>query len=45
VEVASIPSAVLIRDTTDNGKGLTLHVTPAAWSHFTTRLRNNRALT
>lgn len=44
VEVASAPSTVLIHDTTDNGKGLTLGVTPTAWSHFTSRVRANRAL-
>jgi len=44
VEVASILSEVLIRDTTDNGQGLTLGVAPAAWSHFTSRVRANRAL-
>ena len=44
VELASAPPAVLIRDTTDNGQGLTLRVTPAAWAHFTTRIRANRAL-
>jgi hypothetical protein len=44
VEAGHIPGAILIRDTTDNGKGLTLHVTPAAWSHFATRIRANRAL-
>jgi len=35
---------VLIRDTTDSGQGLTLRVIPAAWAHFTTRVRANRAL-
>ena len=44
VEVASTPNAVLIRDTTDHGQGLTLRVTPAAWWHLTTRIRDNRAL-
>jgi hypothetical protein len=43
VEVGT-DGAVLIRDTTDNGKGLTLRVTPAAWSGFTTRIRVNRTL-
>jgi hypothetical protein len=43
VEVASTPCMVLIRDTSDNGKGLTLRVTPVAWSHFTTRIRANHA--
>jgi hypothetical protein len=44
VEAGSAPGVVLIRDTTDNGNGLTLHVTPAAWSDFTTRIRANGAL-
>jgi hypothetical protein len=44
VETGTEPGAVLIRDTTDNGNGLTLRVTPAAWSRFTTRIRANRAL-
>jgi hypothetical protein len=43
VEAGTMPGAVLIRDTTDNGKGLTLRVTPAAWTSFTTRIRANRA--
>ncbi len=44
VEAGHVPGAVLIRDTTVNGQGLTLRVTPAAWAHFTTRIRANRAL-
>lgn len=44
VVAGSVPGAVLVRDTTDNGNGLTLHVTPAAWSDFTTRIRAHHAL-
>jgi hypothetical protein len=39
VEAGHIPGAILIRDTTDKGGGLTLRVTPAAWTDFTTRIR------
>jgi hypothetical protein len=39
VEAGSVLGAILVRDTTDNGKGLTLRVTPAAWQDFTTRIR------
>ena len=44
VEAGHVPGAVLIRDTTDNGQGLTLRVTPAEWAQFTTRIRANRAV-
>ena len=42
VEAGHVPGAILIRDTTDNGQGLTLRVTPAAWANFTTRVRASR---
>ena len=44
VEAGSVPGAVLVRDTTDKGKGLTLRVTPAAWARLTTRIHAGRAL-
>jgi len=44
VEVGHAACAVLVRDTKDNGAGLTLQLTPAAWTRFTTRIRVNRAL-
>jgi hypothetical protein len=44
VEAGHLPGAILIRDTTDSGNGLTLHVTPVAWAQFTARIRANRAL-
>lgn len=41
VEAGHVPGAVLIRDTTDNGTGLVLRVTPADWARFTTTVRAN----
>jgi hypothetical protein len=39
VETATSANTVLIRDTTDNGTGLTLQVTPAAWTAFLTTIK------
>ena len=39
MEVVHKRGAILIPDTTDNGKGLTLWVTPTAWQNLTTRIR------
>jgi hypothetical protein len=39
IEVADTASAVLIRDTKDNGRGPVLRVTPEAWTSFTASLR------
>ncbi len=39
VEAGQLPGAVLVRDTKDNGTGPVLHVPPAAWLHFTSRVR------
>jgi hypothetical protein len=44
VEAGHAPGAILIRDTTDSGNGLTLRVTPAAWTQFTMAIRANRVL-
>jgi hypothetical protein len=44
VEAGHVRGAILIRDTTDNGMGLTLRVTPAAWTHFTTHIRLHQEL-
>jgi hypothetical protein len=44
VEAGHVPGAVLVRDTTDNGTGLVLRVTPAAWTRFTTAVRADTAL-
>jgi hypothetical protein len=44
VEAVGTPGAILIRDTKDNGKGLTLRVPPSAWQDFTTRIRARRLL-
>jgi hypothetical protein len=39
VEAGTLPGAVLVRDTKDNGTGLVLSVTPAAWTAFLTTVR------
>jgi hypothetical protein len=39
VETGQVPSAILIRDTTQHGHGPVLQVTPAAWRHLTTAIR------
>jgi hypothetical protein len=43
VELGHAQTAVLVRDTKDNGTGLTLRVTPSAWARFTTTIRSTRA--
>jgi hypothetical protein len=43
VEVGRAQTAVLVRDTKDNGTGLTLRVTPSAWARFTTTIRTTSA--
>ena len=44
VEAGTIPGAILIRDTKDNGRGPVLRFTPAAFAEFTSRLRRDAAL-
>jgi hypothetical protein len=39
VELGSMPGAVLVRDTKDNGHGPVLQLTPAGWTRFTAALR------
>ncbi|MGH3279886.1 MAG: DUF397 domain-containing protein [Trebonia sp.] len=39
VEAGTVPGAILIRDTKDNGRGPVLRFTPAAFAAFTTGLR------
>ncbi len=39
VEAAHASGAILVRDTKDNGTGAVLHLTPANWRAFTTRVR------
>jgi hypothetical protein len=39
VEAGSLPGQVLIRDTTDNGRGLVLRVSARTWRAFTTAVR------
>jgi hypothetical protein len=41
VEAASDSGVVLIRDTKDRGHGPVLHVTPRAFTDFTTRIRKD----
>jgi hypothetical protein len=43
VEAGHVPGAVLIRDTTQHGRGPVLRVTPADWDCFTARVRANAA--
>lgn len=38
VETGHVPGAVLVRDTTQHGRGPVLRVTPAAWRRFTATL-------
>jgi hypothetical protein len=42
VEAAHIPGAILVRDTTDNGHGPVLRLSPASWTAFTRSLRATR---
>jgi hypothetical protein len=39
VEAGHAPGAVLIRDTTQHGRGPVLRVTPVGWSRFTSAVR------
>jgi hypothetical protein len=40
IESASVPGAVLVRDTKDDGNGPVLAFTPAAWLAFTASLKD-----
>jgi hypothetical protein len=39
IEAAHAPGAVLVRDTTQHGRGPVLRVTPGDWSRLTTTIR------
>jgi uncharacterized protein DUF397 len=39
VEAGTVPGIVLIRDTTLNGRGPVLRVTPADWKRFTATIK------
>jgi hypothetical protein len=39
VELASVPGAVLVRDTKNHGTGPVLRITPASWNRFTAVLK------
>lgn len=39
VEAGHVPGAVLVRDTTQHGRGPVLRVTPGDWARFTTTVR------
>jgi hypothetical protein len=41
LESASIPGAVLVRDTKDTGTGPVLCFTPAAWTAFVDQAKNS----
>jgi hypothetical protein len=41
LESASVPGAVLVRDTKDNGTGPVLRFAPAAWTAFTDQAKNS----
>jgi hypothetical protein len=39
LEAGHVPGAVLVRDTTQHGRGPVLRVTPAGWARFTATVR------
>jgi hypothetical protein len=43
VEAGRAPGAILVRDTTQHGRGPVLRVPPAAWRRLTTALRVGQA--
>jgi hypothetical protein len=44
VEAGTTAGAVLVRDTTQHGRGPVLRVTPADWRRFATAVRADRAI-
>ena len=44
VEAGHVPGAVLVRDTTQHGRGPVLRVTPAGWARFTATVRAGAAV-
>ena len=45
VEAGSVPGRVLVRDTTQHGKGPVVTVSPIEWHRFTASVRANAAIT
>ena len=43
VEAGHVPGAILVRDTTQHGRGPVLRVTPTAWRHLTAAIRAGQA--
>jgi hypothetical protein len=44
VEAGHVPGAILVRDTTQHGRGPVLQVTPAAWCRLTAAIRSDLAV-
>jgi hypothetical protein len=44
VEAGHAPGAILVRDTTQHGRGPVLRVTPAAWRRLTSAIRADQAI-
>jgi Domain of unknown function (DUF397) len=44
VEAGQVSGAILVRDTTQHGRGPLLQVTPAAWRRLTTAIRSNQPI-
>jgi len=42
VEAGHLPGAILVRDTTQHGRGPVLRVTPAGWRRFAAAVRADR---
>jgi hypothetical protein len=41
IEAGNTPSAVLVRDTTQHGRGPVLRVTPTDWARFTAAIKQD----
>ena len=44
VEAGHVPGAILVRDTTQHGRGPVLRVTPAAWRRLTAAIRVGQSI-
>jgi Domain of unknown function (DUF397) len=44
VEAGQVSGVVLVRDTTQHGRGPVLQVTPAAWRRLTTAIRSDQPI-
>ena len=44
LEAGHVPGAVLVRDTTQHGRGPVLRMTPATWERFTSAVRAGAAV-